>query len=121
MSNEIGNDYDINLYYQTVVSSIREQQVKYLRAQKALPFTQDLPEVQELSPGEYAQLGFWAKLSYKRQLKKQRKAYNKALRQQKRPVNDDLTYGYNAGIEMALKVLAGEHKEYCKLMEKEAP
>ena len=105
---------DIELFYQMVLSSIRERQVEYLRKKKAEPFPQALPKVDELSAGEYAKLKFWQKLVYKRMLKKQIKARNKALRKQKRPVDDDLTRGHNGGIELALLELECTYKAFTR-------
>ena len=106
----------IDLYYQTVTAAIRKEQVGYLYSQRALPFQQELPEVEEISSGEYARLRWRQKRAYRRMLRKQKRAYNKALRRQKRPVDEQLTKGYNAGIEMALKVLRTEHAKFCKMM-----
>ena len=116
--NDLGKDYDINLYYQSVVSAIRQEQVEYLRKQRAEPYKQDLPEVKEMSPEKYAKLTFLQKIAYKVELQKQTKAYKKALREQKHPVDERLAKGYNAGIEVALKTLKSYHDDYCKLINK---
>ena len=116
--NDLGMDYDINLYYQSVVSAIRQEQVEYLRKQRSEPYKQDLPEVKEMSPEEYAKLTFWQKIAYKIELQKQTKAYKKALKAQKHPVDERLAKGYNAGIEVALKALQAYHEEYCKMIRK---
>ena len=109
------NVFELDLFYNTAVSAIRESQVQYLRKMKAKPFEQNLPHVEALSAGDYARLRWWEKISYKWTLRKQRKAYDAALRKQKRPVDDDLTCGYNAGIEMALR----DFKEVYKATRKE--
>ena len=110
--------YELHLYYQKAVSAIRDGQVKYLSKMKALPFEQDLPEIEELTASEYAQLSFWARIRYKIELRRQIRVYNKALRRQKRPVDDELTKGYNAGIEMALFLLECEYKKYIRGLDK---
>ena len=104
----------IELFYLAAVSTIREKQVSYLRKTKAQPFLQDIPDIDELSPGDYAKLRWWQKIAYKWTLRKQRKARRKALRAQKRPVDDDLTRGYNSGIELALDALARKHAEFLR-------
>ena len=110
--------YELDLYYQMAVSAIREGQVNYLSKIKALPFEQELPKIEELTASEYAQLSVWERFRYKRELGRQIRAYNKALRQQKRPIDDDLTKGYNAGIEMALSTLEREYDKYVRALAK---
>ena len=110
--------YEICLYYQMAVSSIRDEQVQYLSKIKSLPFNQTLPDIKELTASEFSQLPFFARLRYKWELRRQIRAYKKALRQQKRPIDDVLTKGYNAGIEMALSTLEREFNKYVRALEK---
>lgn len=101
---------EIDLFYKSVVVAIREDQAEYLKRVRAVPFEQDLPEVEEISAEAYAQLSFWQKWAYKRMIRKQWRRYKKALRAQKEPVDERLTRGYNAGIEMALCAIEREFK-----------
>ncbi|MBQ8685139.1 MAG: hypothetical protein IJ514_03085 [Clostridia bacterium] len=110
---------ELELFYNLTVVSIREAQAEYLKGQKRQPFAQELPEVDEASAEAYAKMSFFQKFVYKLQLRKQKRRYKKALRAQKQPVDERLTKGYNAGIEMALHVLDREFKVFYKRMEKE--
>ena len=105
---------NIELFYSEALAAIRAKQVDYLRKTKAEPFQQEIPEVDELSAGDYAILRWWQKIAYKWTLCKQRKARKKALRAQKFPVDEKLTKGYNAGIEAAIDILSGKFAEYNK-------
>ena len=110
---------EVELFYNLAKSSMRDEQAAYLKKQRSQPFVQELPDVEEISAGAYAKLTFWKKIVYRLQLRKQRKAYRKALRRQKTPVEEQLTRGYNAGIELALRVLDREFNAYSKRLEKE--
>ena len=109
----------IELYYQTSVASIRSEQANYLKKEKRQPFPQELPKVEEASAEEYAKMKFFQKVVYFFALRKARKRYRKALRAQKVPVDERILRGYNAGIEMALKVLACEYEVFKRRIEKE--
>lgn len=105
---------EIEVFYYTSLSSIRQEQAEYLKKQKRQPFELALPVVNEISAEEYAKLKLFQRWRYLRMIRKQRKRYKKALRAQKMPVDERLTRGYNAGVEMALKVLSAEYREYMK-------
>ena len=107
------------LFYKRIQSRIRERQAAYLKAQRSQPFAQELPTVEEVSAETYAQMTLLKKLAYLRMIRKQRKRYKKALRAQKVPVDERLTRGYNAGVEMALDELESEFKEFYKRLQKE--
>ena len=108
---------ELDLFYNKATVAIREEQAKYLKNQRSQPFAQELPEVKELSAGEYARLFLWDKLVYRWQLRKARKRYKKALKKQKTPVNEKLIKGYNAGMECALLELEGVYKAFSKELE----
>ena len=110
---------ELDLFYNVACSAIRERQADYLKRQKAVPFPQELPEVEEISAEAYAKLSFFQRWRYRRMLRKQLRRYRKALRAQKMPVDELLTRGYNAGMETALRVLEGEFKAFSKALEKE--
>ena len=110
---------EIDLFFNKATAAIRERQADYLRAKRALPFKQELPPVEELSAENYAKLKPFQRLRYKRELKRQTRAYKKALRAQKRPIDEQLTLGYNAGIEAALRILESEYREYSKQLKKD--
>lgn len=110
---------ELDLFYARSSAAIRAVQANYLKKQKSVPFPQVLPTVKEVSANEFAKMKFFQKLAYKRYLTRQKKAYRKALRAQKQPVDERLTRGFNAGIESALSVLASEFSAYSKQLEKE--
>lgn len=108
---------ELELFYNKAVSKIREKQADYLKKQKAQPFQQVLPEVVEITPEEWAKLRLFHKFAYRWALRKQRRAVKKAMKRQKRPVDDVLTKGYNAGIEMALAELERQFVAYSRTLE----
>ena len=110
---------EIDLFYNVVVAAIRDRQADYLKRQRSVPFKQDLPEVVEMEAEAYAKMRFFQRLAYRRYLRKQYRQRRKAMKRQKFPVDELLTRGYNAGIEMALRVLDGEFKAYMKELKKE--
>lgn len=108
---------ELELFYNKAVSKIREKQADYLKKQKAQPFAQVLPEVKEISPEEWVKLRLFHKFIYRFELRRQRRALKKAMKRQKRPVDDKLTRGYNAGIEMALAELERQFVAYSRTLE----
>ena len=108
---------EIDLFNKTVESAIRAEQSAYLRKVRSQPFEQDLPEVEEVSAEAFAKMKCMQRIRYRLMIRKQRKAYRKALRMQKCPVDELLTKGYNAGVEAALKVLAKEYTVFIKSLE----
>lgn len=110
---------ELELFYEKVESAIREEQAAYLRKQRAQPFKQDLPVVQEVSAEAYAKMTILQKIAYRWELRKQVKRYNKALKRQNQPVDERLTRGYNAGIELSLTVLEREFVRYYRRLEKQ--
>ena len=108
---------ELELFYEKAVVAIREEQADYLKHQRSQPFPQELPTVDEASAKEYAKMKLLQKLAYHFHLRKQRKAYKKALKRQKYPVDEVLTRGYNAGIEMSLERLEREFKGFKKRIE----
>ena len=110
---------EIELFYYTALSSIRQEQAGYLKRQRSIPFEQELPEVEEFNAEAYAKMKFLQKLSYRWALWKQMRRYKKALKAQREPMDERLTRGYNAGVEMALRVLSDEYRTYAKRMKKE--
>lgn len=105
---------EIELFYNQSSSAIRAEQADYLSKVKQIPVAQDLPEVETISAENYAKLTLWQKFVYRRRLRKQRKAYRKAKRRQKHPVDEVITKGYSAGIEMSLRVLKREFEAFNK-------
>ncbi len=105
---------ELELFYNISVSAIREEQAEYLKGQRSQPFPQELPSVDEVSAEEYAKMTLIEQKKYKKTLRKQMKAYRKALKAQKFPVDEKLIRGYNAGIEMALRVISREFKTFNK-------
>ncbi len=110
---------ELDLFYMTVSAAIREAQAEYLKKQKRLPVERTLPEVQEVSAESYANFSFWKKLVYRRSLKRQYKRLKRVIKAQKPPIEDKLTRGYNAGIEMALSVIKREFTLFVRKLEKE--
>lgn len=110
---------EVELFYNLARSSIRDEQAAYLKKQRSQPFAQELPDVEEISAEAYAKLTLWQKIVYRLRLRKQRKAYKKALKQQKVPMEEQLTRGYNAGIELALRALEREFDTFSKRLAKE--
>ncbi len=110
---------ELELFYNLATVAIREQQAEYLKKQRSVPIRQLLPEVEEASAEEYAKMTFWQKVVYKYSVRKQVKRLKKAKRAQKTPVDEKLTRGYNAGIEIALKALEREFNAFSKRLEKE--
>ena len=108
---------ELELFYNKATVAIREAQAEYLKKQRSQPFEQELPVVKEATAEDYAKMFLWDKLVYRWQLRKQRKRYRKALRAQKTPVDERLTRGYNAGMECALRELAGVYKAFSKELE----
>lgn len=109
----------IELFYKRIQSRIRERQADYLKAQRSQPFPQKLPTIDYIEAEEYAKMSFKEKFAYRMEIRRQKKRYNKALKGQKMPVDERLTRGYNAGIEMALDELESEFKEFYKRLQKE--
>ena len=106
--------HDVELFYYTAKGQIEATRADYLRKQKAIAFQQDLPDVQEATAEELAKMNIFQRIKYRFYLRKDKKRYKKALRHQRRPMDEDLTKGYNAGMEKALKILEftyGEYKE----------
>ncbi len=103
---------EIELFYNKAVLAVRSAQADYLKGQKRLPFAQELPKVEAISAEAYAALSKEGKRAYKTEYRKQRKALRKAKRAQKRPVEERLTRGYNAGIEKALYVFQCEYRDF---------
>ncbi len=109
---------ELELFYNLATVAIREEQAEYLKKQRSVPIRQLLPEVVEASAEVYAKMTFWQKVVYLYQLRKQQKRRKKALKAQKKPVDEKLTRGYNAGIELALSTLEREFKAFNKRLEK---
>lgn len=105
---------EIDLFNKTVESAIRAEQAAYLRKVRSQPFEQDLPDVEEVSAETYSKMKLFQRLRYLIVLRKERRRFRKALNAQKRPVDDLLSKGYNAGVEMALKVLSKEYTVFIK-------
>lgn len=104
----------LELFYSKAKSAMQAERARYLKGKKALPIAQELPEVKEISAEEYAKLRFLARIAYKMELNRQKRAYKRAKKGQKRPVDDVLTRGYNAGLEMAITLLRREYKRFTK-------
>ena len=104
----------LELFYNKICVSVQAERATYLKWKRSQPFPQELPEVKELSAEKYAKLTFWEKVAYRKELRKQKKALRKAKRAQKRPVDEQLTRGYNAGLEKALQLISAEYKAFCK-------
>lgn len=101
----------LDLFYYTARSAIQESRADYLKKQKAIAFQQELPEVEEATAEAYAKMNIIQKLVYEIRLYRQKKKYKKALRQQKRPMDEKLTKGFNAGVEEALNILECIYKQ----------
>lgn len=109
---------EIELFYNKAVLAVRSAQADYLKGQKRLPIAQELPKVEVISAEAYAALSKEEQRAYKTEYRKQRKALRKAKRAQKRPVEERLTRGYNAGIEKSLDILDVEYKAFMRWLEK---
>ncbi len=109
---------EIEFFNKTVESAIRAEQAAYLQRVKSVPFPQNLPTIEEATAEEYAKMSFWEHVLYRYYIRKQRKRLRKALRAQKTPVDERLTKGYNAGVEMALRVLEREFLAFSKTLER---
>ena len=110
---------EIRLFGKIVESAVRQEQAAYLKKVRTQPFPQELPKVEEISEADYVKMGFWARWCYRRRLRQQRKRLKKALKAQKMPVDEQLTRGYNAGVEMTLRVLKDEYVRFMRELEKE--
>lgn len=102
---------ELDLFYYTAVSAIQESRADYLKKQKSIAFQQELPKVEEASAETYAKMNVFQKIVYTFRLKRLKKKYKKALRRQKRPMDEKLTKGFNAGIEQALNILECIYKQ----------
>ena len=102
---------NLDLFYYTARSAIQESRADYLKKQKAIAFQQELPKVEEASAEAYANMNLIQKIVYEIRLKRLKKKYKKALRKQKRPMDEKLTKGFNAGVEEALNILECIYKQ----------
>lgn len=111
---------DVELFYKCAVCSIMNDWAEYLKKQKRVPVPQDLPTVDEYpSDKEWRKMGFVKRIRFKRNRKKQLKAYKRAKKRVPVTMDDKLLKGYNAGIEAALKMIDEEFKRYIKRTESE--
>lgn len=102
---------ELDLFYYTAKAAIQESRADYLKKQKSIAFQQELPKVEEASAETYAKMNVFQKIVYTFRLKRLKKKYKKALRRQKRPMDEKLTKGFNAGIEQALNILECIYKQ----------
>lgn len=112
---------DIELFYKIIESEIRRQQAEYLYSQKRIPLPLSLPKVDPLPSGEdWQKLGWFRRWKLKCIYKRQVRDRHRAETHPALTMDDKLTKGYNAGIELALKVLSREFDRYSIRLRKEA-
>lgn len=109
----------LQLFYYKSLGDILDKQKDYLKSQKREPVPQDLPEVEELSAGDFVKLGFFKRLLYLFVLRRQRKRLRREKWRQRKTIDDELLKGFNAGVECALGVLKDDYKVFKKHYEKE--
>ena len=108
---------ELELFYNRAVVAVRSEQAEYLKEQKRVPLKYFLPVVEEKSAEELANLTKAERKLYSIDLRKAKKRLRKAKKEQKQPVEERLTKGYNAGIELALRVFSREFTAFMKYLE----
>lgn len=94
----------LELFFKTAMERIQQDRAKYLKGQKSVPFKQYVPYVREACAQSVSKMSWWQRRKYFITLNRQKKKYKQALKKQKRPMEAELTKGYNAGIEHATSI-----------------
>lgn len=105
-------ELELSYFYQTAYAMIETERACYLKRQKVVAYVPELPEVEEATAEELAKMWCWTRWWYYWHLRRAKKRYRKALKRQKRPLEEQLTKGYNAGMETALKELDKAYKAH---------